>query len=180
MTLVVLICLTGALLIAVVGIALARGLRRIRRFADEVRWQVTEVRARFQPPGPRRDATNLRRRLQAELRATKDMLESTPDGLIFRADAASVLAELGTAAAAVDRELAAVERFLDNAQQRAALATLRPQAEQLIETTYSARQTILRTAAEDRARRLSALHADVARQAAALDIYRDDHRELHI
>jgi hypothetical protein len=94
--------------------------------------------------------------------------------LIFRADARVVLQELTTTAAAVEAELAAITGFRDVKQQQSALATIRPQAEQLIATTYTARQTILRTAAEDRARRIAGLQADVARQAAALDVYKND------
>jgi hypothetical protein len=94
--------------------------------------------------------------------------------LIFRADARVVLQELTTTAVAVEAELAAITGFRDVKQQQSALATIRPQAEQLIATTYTARQTILRTAAEDRARRIAGLQADVARQAAALDVYKND------
>jgi hypothetical protein len=50
----------------------------------------------------------------------------------------------------------------------------------VIATTYTARQTVLQTAAEDRARRIAGLQADVARQAAALDVYRNGDRELRL
>ena len=150
----------------------------MRRRIAAARARIFELQARVQPPGPRREAGLLRHRLQVEIRATRDMLADLPDGLIFRADAAALLQELSSTGAAVDRELAAVGQFLDVGQPRAALATLRPQAEQLIETTYVARQTALRTAAEDRARRISGLQADVARQAAALETYRKTDREL--
>ena len=169
----VLICVAAA-------VAARRRLRRLRRRIADVRGRVFELRAKVLPPGPRRDAELLRHRLQSELRATRDMLEGAPDGLIFRADATVVLQEVTTTALAVDRELAAVSRFLDAAEQRSALAALRPQAEQLIATTYTARQTVLRTAAEDRARRIAALSADVARQAAALDLYKQTDRELRL
>lgn len=168
------------LLCIVVAVAARRRLRRLRRRVADMRGRIFELRARVLPPGPRRDAELLRHRLQSEMRSTREMLESAPDGLIFRADATVVLQELTTTAVAVDRELAAVTRFLDVAEQRSALAALRPQAEQLIATTYTARQTILRTAAEDRARRIAALQADVARQAAALDVYKQTDRQLHL
>jgi hypothetical protein len=167
-------------LLWVAGLLLARGVRRLRRFGGAALDQVTEVRARFLPPGPRREAALLRRRLQAELRATRSTLAAAPDGLVFRADAAALLAELATAAADLDRDLAAVERFLDAGQQRSALGTLRPQAEQVIATTYTARQTVLRTAVEDRTRHLDRLQADVARQADALDRYRAADRDRPI
>jgi hypothetical protein len=173
----------GALFVLLcVGAAVAarRWLRRLRRRMADVRGRVFELRARVQPPGPRRDAELLRHRLQTEMRCTREMLETAPDGLIFRADATTVLRELTATSIAVDGELAAVTRFLDAREQRSALAALRPQAEQLIATTYTARQTILRTAAQDRIRRLATLQADVARQAAALDLYKQTDRELHL
>ena len=108
------------------------------------------------------------------------MLAAAPQGLIFRADAAAVLRELATTALDLDRELAAIERFRDPGQQRAALATVTPQVRQLIDTTYTARHTILRTAVEDRERQLAALRASVAQQAAALDTYQRNRGELSI
>jgi hypothetical protein len=178
---VIVVSLVCVLLVLVVAaVAARRVLRRARRRVEAVWDRAGEFRARLLPPGPHREATLLRQRLHAELRATRDMLESAPDGLIFRADAASVLHELATVALDVDRELRAVERFLDPGQQRAALKTVRPQAEQLIEMTYTARHTVLNTAAEDRGRRLATLHADVAHQAAALDRYRQAAGELHL
>ncbi len=182
MTVVVLSTL-GAFALAfavVVALAARRGLRLVGRKVAAGRARIFELQAKVQPPGPRRDAALLRHRLQAEMRSTKEMLQSAPDGLIFRADATVVLQELSATAAAVDAELAAVAGFLDEKQQRAALAPLRQQAEQLIATTYTARQTILRTAVEDRARRIAGLQADVARQAAALDVYQKTDRELRL
>jgi hypothetical protein len=149
------------------------GIRLIRRRVDPWRY-------RFLPPGPRRDAAALRARLDEELRATRDMLEAAPEGVIFRADAARVLSELVTTAAAIDQELAAIMRFIDPAQLRTALTTITPQVNRLIDTTYTARQTILRTAVEDRERTLAALQTDVAKQAAALENYRRDGRELSL
>jgi hypothetical protein len=108
------------------------------------------------------------------------MLESAPQGLIFRADATSVLAELAATSADVDTELAAIARFADVNQQRIALNNLRPQAEQLIATTYTARHTILRTAVEDRSHRLQLLGDNVARQAAALEVYKKTDRDLQL
>ena len=168
------------LVLVVVAVVARRLLGRIRRRIEDMWDRAGEVRVRLLPPGPHREAALLRQRLHAELRATRDMLESAPDGLIFRADAAAVLHDLATVALDVDRELRAVERFLDPAQQRAALKTVRPQAEQLIEMTYTARHTVLSTAAEDRGRQLATLQADVARQAAALDRYRQTATELHL
>jgi len=153
-------------------------IRRAGRRIGGWRSRFVEVRSRFQPPGPGRDAGRLRGRLLAELRATRDMLQAAPQGLIFRADAAAVLRELSATAIAIDGELAAIERFIDPTQQRNALEMVRPQAEQLIATTYSARQTVLRTAVEDRTRQLSTLRDSVAAQAAALDTYQKHGREL--
>jgi hypothetical protein len=178
---VVVVSLVCALVVVVVvALAARRMFRRVRRRIDALVGRAGEVRTRFLPPGPHREAALLRQRLHAELRATRDMLEAAPDGLIFRADAGSVLHELVTVAVDVDRELRAVERFLDPAQQRAALKTVRPQAEQLIDTTYTARHTVLSTAATDRGRHLATLHADVTRQAAALDRYRQTTGELRL
>lgn len=165
----------------VIGFLVLRwAIRRAGRRIGGWRWRFVEVRTRFQPPGPGRDAGRLRCRLIAELRATRDMLQTAPQGLIFRADATALIQELSSTAIAIDAELAAIERFIDPAQQRKALVVVRPQAEQLIETTYTARQTLLRTAADDRERQLSALRANVATQAAALDTYQRNGRELSL
>jgi hypothetical protein len=91
--------------------------------------------------------------------------------MFAEASAAAVLQELADTAAAIDRELVAIERFIDTAQQRAALSAVKPQVNDVIATTYSARQTILRTAVEDRTRRIAALKDSVAAQAAALENY---------
>jgi hypothetical protein len=167
--------------LVVVGVLVVRwAIRRAGRRIGGWQWRFVELRTRFQPPGPGRDAGRLRCRLGAELRATRDMLQAAPQGLIFRADATSLFQELSATATAIDGELAAIERFIDAGQQRKALAVVRPQAERLIETTYSARQTLLRTAAEDRERQLSALRSNVATQAAALETYQRNGRELSL
>lgn len=169
--------------VVLVGVAVFAARRAIRRAVRHIGgWQsrYLEVRGNFLPPGPRRDAVRLRGRLHAELRATRDLLTTAPQGLIFRADAAGVLRELVGTAAELDRELAAVERFLDPAQQRSALDALRPQVTQVIETTYTARQTVLRTSVEDRTRRIASLRDTVAAQQAALENYRRTDRRLNI
>jgi hypothetical protein len=171
--------LGGVLLVAVLVVSW-RALRVLRRRIAAARARIAELQAKVMTPGPRRDAALLRLQLQAEMRSTREMLEAAPDGLIFRANATSVLAELATTAGDVDRELAAIAGFADERQQRAALADLRPQAQLLIDTTYAARQTILRTAVEDRAHRLTALQQDVAREAAALEVYRKNDPNLQL
>jgi hypothetical protein len=171
---------TALALVAALVVAGAVVTYRVGRRIGGWRMRALEVRSRFLPPGPRRDAARLRCRLHAELRATRDMLAAAPQGLIFRADAAAVLKDLATTAAQMNTELAAIERFLDAGQQRAALDAVAPQVKQLIDTTYTARQTILRTTVEDRARQLATLRASVATQAAALDNYRSNGRELSL
>ena len=80
-----------------------------------------------------------------------------------------------------DREaLASIQTFPDPAQQLAALAPVAPQVVQLIDTCYSARQTMLRTAALDRDRTLSSLSASLAHQSAALATYERPGRDLTI
>jgi hypothetical protein len=170
----------AVVLIGVAAFVAWQLMRRAGRRVGGWQFRYLQLRVPLLPPGPRRDAARLRYRLHAELRATRDMLEAAPQGLIFRADAAGVLHELAGTAAALDRELAAISRFLDVAQQRTALQTITPQVRQLVEATYTARQTILRTAAEDRERQLEQLRANVAAQAAALDNYRSSRRELHL
>ncbi|HKC28285.1 MAG TPA: hypothetical protein VKB75_09760 [Jatrophihabitans sp.] len=155
-----------------------RVVRRARRRFGGWHARYLDTRTRFLTPGPRRDAARLRYRLHAELAATTEMLTTAPQGRIFRADAAAVLQELVTAAGTLDTELAGIERFMDAGQQRDALATIAPQVQQLIDMTYSARQTILRTAAEDRTRQLSELRSSVAAQAAALQAYQRRDGEL--
>jgi hypothetical protein len=167
-------------LVVVAAVVVRRALRRAGRRIGSRGWRLFELRASLLPPGPRRDAARLRCRLDAELRATTDMLRGAPQGLIFRADAAALLTDLNAAASELDRELAAIERFLDPAQQEAALATIAGQVDQLIATTYAARQTILRTAAEDRIRHLAVLRDSVDVQAAALDHYQRDRGQLRL
>ena len=144
------------------------------------RWRLLELRANFLPPGPRRNAARLRYRLGTELRATRDMLRQAPQGLVFRADAGSLLGELAATAMQLDTELAAIERFLDPVHQQEALTTVSDQVDQLIETTYAARHTILRTAAEDRIRHLATLRDNVAVQATALNNYQRQRRQPSI
>lgn len=170
----------GGVLFVILAVVAWRTFRVLRRRYRAARLRIAELQAKVMAPGPRRDAALLRHRLQVEMRATRDMLESAPQGLIFRADATSVLAELAATSADVNTELAAIARFADVNQQRIALNNLRPQAEQLIATTYTARQTILRTAAEDRSHRLQLLGEDVARQAAALEVYKKTDRDLQL
>jgi hypothetical protein len=170
-----------AVLVVLGGVAflLARHwLRRLRRRAAGWKAQLLDARTQLLPPGPRREAALLRATLQAEIGSTREMLESAR--LVFRADATAVLAELTTAAAALDAELQAIGRFRDAHQQRVALVTVHPQVTQLIETSYSVRQTLLRTAAGDRNRQLAALRESAAFQAAALDAYRRSGGELSL
>lgn len=177
---VVLIALCVAVVVGALGVlALRWGVRRMARSVG-VRRRLFLVRSHLLPPGPRRDTATLRARLDFELSATRSMLESAPQGLVFRADAAGILNELVTAATDIDRELGAIELFLDPSQQRAALTAIAAQVNQLIDTTYTARHTILRTSVEDRERRLASLQADVAKQADALERYRREDRERGI
>ena len=157
-----------------------RAIRRANLRLGAWRWRLLELRSNFLPPGPRRNAARLRYRLGTELRATRDMLLHAPQGLVFRADATTLLGELAATATQLDAELAAIERFLDPVQQQEALTTVSGQVDQLIETTYAARHTILRTAAEDRIRQLAALRDNVAVQATALDTYQRDRRRLSL
>jgi hypothetical protein len=139
-----------------------------------------QAQLRAQRPGPKKDAALLRQRLQTELDSTRQLLNSSADGMVFRADARVLLEELVTTAGAVERELAAIEGFLDEQQQKAAYERLKEQAEQLITTSYGARQTVLETAVADRARRIEGLQGDVARQKRALEIYRQGDDDLRL
>lgn len=173
MTRLVLIVVGVLILLLVLAVILLRRIvRRAGRHLAGWRSRVLELRPNVLPPGPRRETARLRYRLDAELRATRDMLQHAPQGVVFRADAAALLRELATTGVELDAELAAIERFMNSTQQRAALATVAGQVEQLIDTSYTARQTILRTAAEDRVRHLDALRDNVAVQAKALDNYK--------
>ncbi len=169
-----------ALLLLVGAFVFWRVARRVRRMLEQGRRRLDAARSRVPLPG--RAATPaylLRRRLAEEMTSTKQVLAgSTPDTRIFVAEAQPVLAELTATAAALDAELVAIENFPDPRQQRAALATIAPQVEQVIATSYSARQTMLQTAAADRRRRLSALSDTVANEAAALATYKRDRRDL--
>lgn len=172
--------MTGAVVLALILLAAGFIAFRLRRTIRAWQARVRAVRSQFLPPGPRRDARTLRCRLQDEIQCTREMLSRAPEGLVFRADAREVLAELGAAGAAIDAELRAVEGFADSRQQRAALEVLAPQAEQLIRTSYTARQTLLRTSVEDRDRQLARLSDYVAQQAAAAELYRNGKRGLSV
>lgn len=178
--LVLIVAVVLIVLLLVAAVLLARLVRHAGQHLGGLRWRLLELRPNLLPPGPRRTAARLRWRLNAELRATQDMLQHAPQGLIFRADAAALLGELAATAKELDAELAAIDRFVDPAQQKKALATVSGQVDQLIETTYSARHTILRTAAEDRVRQLDSLRESVASQAAALDNYQRQRRRLNL
>ncbi len=177
--------LTVAALIAVATMCALSALlawrvaRRVRRIAARCRRSAVGLQTRLLLPGPRRDAATLRRRLAEEVRSTRQTFAS-PDSRVFQADAASVLADIMTAAFALDAVLASIEQFPDPAQQRDALTTVTPQVVQLIDTSYSARRTMLRTIAADHHRQLNALSDSVAHQAAALARYENASRELTI
>jgi hypothetical protein len=156
------------------------GLRLVRRAVAHGRRRALELRSNFLPPGPRRDAAALRQQLAAELRSTQRTLAAIPNGRIFQADPTRVLAEAAGYTAELDHELAMIETFPDRAQQQAALETLRPQVLQLIETIYTARHTMLRTAASDRSRGLTGLSESVAHEAASLRTYEQTNRDLTI
>lgn len=165
------------------GLVVRTVVRRYRRAVAHLRSRVLAVRRGLVPlipPGPRRDAAMLRRRLTAELNSTSEVIKSVPHGLIFRADPSAVLQEVTASASALDAELAVIERFPDPAHQRATLATVSPQVLRLIDTMYTARVTLLRTVYEDRERQLAALEANLDEQAAALEVYQRDAGELRI
>lgn len=170
----------GAVVCAIAALVAMRVVRQVRRLIAGCRHQVAEIRIRLLAPGPRRDAAVLRQRLVDEVRSTSRVLAATPDCLIFQADPALVLADLTTVATALDEALASIQTFPDLAQQRAALAPVEPQVAQLIDACYSARQTMLRTAALDRDRTLTSLSTSVADQADALARYERGRRELTI
>lgn len=156
------------------------GLRIVRRAVAHGRRRALELRSNFLPPGPRRDAAALRQQLAAELRSTQRTLAAIPNGRIFQADPTRVLAEAAGYTAELDHELAMIETFPDRAQQQAALDRMRPQVDKLIETIYTARHTLLRTAASDRERGLMNLSESVAREAASLRTYEKTERDLTI
>jgi hypothetical protein len=151
----------------------------VRRVRDYVRLRAAEARTRFLPPGPRRDAVVLRVELAAELRAARELF-ATPSGRVFRADAGAVLAELSAAAADLDDALRVVDTLPNRVQQRAGLDHVRPQVQQLIDTSASARRTTMRTAELDRERKLESLRTAIAHQAEALATYERTSTELSI
>lgn len=160
------------LLLLLAGLLVRHAVRRSARRISSSVARAADLRDYLAPPGARRDVLVLRKRLAAEIRATGDMLRSAPQGLVFRADAQALVHDIESTATSLLGELAAIEGFRDIAQQRSALEHIRPQVEQLIETTYRARQIILRTAAEDRGSELERLRACVDQQEAALELYR--------
>lgn len=166
--------------VAVAGWVTMRMVRRLRAVTEAGRRRLDAARARIPLPGlGATPAYLLRRRLAEEMRSTREVLAGTsPDTRIFVAEAQPILTELSTTAAALDAELVAIDRFPDPRQQRAALATIAPQVEQVIATSYSARQTMLQTAAADRRRHLASLSEAVANEAASLATYQRERRDL--
>jgi hypothetical protein len=130
------------------------------------------IHSRALMPGPGRDIARLRRDLRTEVEAADLMLSRAKDGRLFVADARALMDELKINAAAVDADLASIQDYADVTQQRRAVDALGPQVAKLIQTSYLARQTMLRTAVADRERHLTDLSEHVERQAAALEIYR--------
>ena len=183
-TVLVVLLVIGLLVVAGGAVLTWRVYRAVQVRMVATRARIAKVQAqaqlRAQRPGPKKDAALLRQRLQTELDSTRQLLNSSADGMVFRADARVLLEELVTTAAGVERELAAIEGFLDEQQQRAAFDRLKEQAEQLITTSYGARQTVLETAVADRARRIEGLQGDVARQARALEIYKHGDDDLRL
>ena len=145
--------------------------RRVRRWRGWHRGSAV-IQSGALRPGPGRDIARLRRELREEVQAADVMLSRAKGGRLFTADAHALLDELKTSAAAVDADLASVQDYADRAQQRGALDALGPQVAKLIQTSYLARQTMLRTEIADRERHLTDLNEHIERQAAALRIYR--------
>lgn len=177
--LIVLFGLVGAAVVLAVAMTWLL-VRRLRRFGSRWAVRILGWRQALRAPGPARDSVRLRKQLQAELLATQQMLDGAPEGVVFRADARELLADIRSVAAELDRDLRGVERFADPAQQKAAVELLSPQVEQLVWASYSARQTILRTGAQDRRRLLDTLSDRVAVQAQAADRYRRSAGELSL
>ena len=183
---------SGALMISValvllvlLGLALTATLivwrmyRRVRRWAG---WRrgMGAIQSRALRPGPGRDIARLRQDLRGEVEAADVMLARAKDGRLFVADARALVDGLKTNAAAVDADLASIQAYVDETQQRSALDGLRPQVERLIQTSYLARQTMLHTEIADRERHLTDLSEHVERQAAALRIYRQGAHDLDL
>jgi hypothetical protein len=168
----------GFVLVLLAAFAAWLMFRRMRRTVRIWHERVLATRVQWMVPGPRREVAQLRHRLALEMQYTEAMLTTAPDGVIFRADAQDVLRELLEMATGLDTDLRAIEHFSDTAQQKAAVAVIAPQAEQLIATSYSARQTIVRTSAEDRDRRLARVRDQVAAQEKAVAAYRHGGRDL--
>ena len=150
----------------------------VRRVSRRVRrWRVwnrgaAAIQPRVLLPGPGRDVARLRRTLREEVQAADVMLSRAKDGRVFIADARALMDDLKISAAAIDADLASIQEYSDQTQQRSALEALGPQVAKLIQTSYLARQTMLHTEIADRERHLTDLSEHVERQAAALKIYR--------
>jgi hypothetical protein len=177
------VLLIGFVLVALVlssGVVLGRrAYRRLSEFGSGMT-ERTATWARTVGDPSAAQVSRLRRRLYGEVRAVEAALAQGGDGRVFVADGQMMLARLQQSAADLDTELRAVADYLEPERRAAAVAVLRPQVEQLIDATYSARQTILETAAQDRTQRLDSLSADIQREADALARYRNSTRDLSI
>ena len=166
-----LVLLVWLVLLVTATLIVWRVYRRVRRWRGWHRGAAA-IHPRVLRPGPGRDVARLRRDLREEVQAADVMLSRAKDGRLFIADARALIDELKISAAAVDADLASIQDYADTTQQRSALDALGPQVAKLIQTSYLARQTMLRTEIADRERRLTDLGEHVERQAAALTIYR--------
>lgn len=181
------VLVVGLVVAGLAGLLVWRVVRRVKAVAGysrrqivQARGRIDEARARTLAPGPRRDAALLRQQLNAEVRAARQQLAAPDAGPVFQADARAVLAGIGTAAARLDEALRQVDTLPDRIQQRTALADLAPQVGRLVDTSRSARETMLRTARLDRERDLEALHDAVAREADALHTYERTRNDLSL
>jgi len=168
LTVLLLVMLT---LVLTATLVVVRVYRRVRRWRGWHRGTAA-IHSQALMPGPGRDTARLRRELRTEVEAADVMLSRAKDGRLFIADARALLDELKINAAAVDADLASIQGYADRTQQRSALDALGPQVAKLVQTSYLARQTMLRTEIADRERHLTDLNEHVERQAAAFEIYR--------
>lgn len=164
-------------LLLVGGFVLWRVWRRAKR-SGAVDRALLAVRAQALPPGPARELAELRRRLRAGVDGLAQAIaradaEGRPAG-----DMPALLRRVRRVAESVDGDLRAVERGRDPDWQRAELAALGREVDQLLASVGRARDALAQTAAADREPRLHAIRAEVDDQVAALDAYRRAYREL--
>lgn len=164
-------------LLLVVSFVVWRVWRRVRR-SGVIERGLLEVRAQALPAGVARELAELRLRLRAGVNGlAQSVAQAGAEGRPAD-DMMLLLGKLQRMAESMDADLRAVERSRNPDWQRAELAALGQEVQQVLTAAGRAREALARTAADDREVQLRQVAAKVDDQVEALDAYRQAYREL--